>query len=691
MAQNIPVRTKWTPPPARVEGDRLLRARASELRVRDAAVQTEAQKERTKEILGQELGTKVEKLEDTVDRLIDNLPRIIPNGGGGGRKTVKYVLERDYPGIASTSLNPTVETREHMVRYDFSDCKAIIINRWSDDSTFHPALYRKVASDPGNFTAIQDRKGNWFELDPSEVPHVDALGATDSTNTAVQTTTAIQNAIDLASDRGNGQVLFSARTYLIGQGGPVGASFYGLILRSGVVITGPGLHSGCEIKAAPSTNMQTIISDPAGANGIGIRGMKVNYDSVNNPSATVFGRCVEFRDADGIILEDYKGVDSPAYNTVFWSCTKVRIHNIICRNENTSPKAGNAISIIDCSDVIGDKIEAYSVGDDAFGIGVFEGNCNDIHITNLIASAPVVSGGAGARRGIIVDGAGGTMTNISIQGSTRDCGGAGVWISPLLAENVTINVADSGSGFGLYIALASASGIRQCEFNIKSLRAVQQAMTCAFTDGTSFINDCKLNLQAYDPATNGGGAQGAVIRGDRWTGTVNIDYDPLANKSVPSFAIDDYSNGGKWIIHAQGGARNLVVRGDKNSYDIASMADAVTGDILIVAGADDNQFVTGNVTSSVADSGSNNQFSGGKFSKQGVVAAMATDGNGVGTVAHGLIGAPRFYGVQADGDNTYEAIVQSVDATNLYIRVRDTTSNADKASSTQRVIWRAGI
>jgi len=215
MAQNIPVRTKWTPPPARVEGDRLLKARAAEQRVRNAAVQAEAQKERTKEILGQELGTKVDELEETVDRLIDNLPRIIPNGGGGGRKTVKYVLERDYPGVASTALNPTVETREHMVRYDFSDCKAIVINRWSSNSTFHPALYRKVGSNPGNFTAIQDRKGNWFELDPSEVPHVDALGATDSTNTPAQTTAAIQLAIDLAADRENGKALLSAREYIV--------------------------------------------------------------------------------------------------------------------------------------------------------------------------------------------------------------------------------------------------------------------------------------------------------------------------------------------------------------------------------------------------------------------------------------------------------------------------------------------
>jgi len=103
MAQNIPARTKWTPPPARIEGDRLLKARAAEQRVRNAAVQAETQKERTKEILGQELGTKVEKLEDTVDRLIDNLPRIIPNGGGGGRKTVKYVLERDYADLVDLS------------------------------------------------------------------------------------------------------------------------------------------------------------------------------------------------------------------------------------------------------------------------------------------------------------------------------------------------------------------------------------------------------------------------------------------------------------------------------------------------------------------------------------------------------------------------------------------------------------
>jgi len=153
MAQNIPVRTKWTPPPARVEGDRLLKARAAEQRVRNAAVQAEAQKERTKEILGQELGTKVEKLEDTVDRLIDNLPRIIPNGGGGGRKTVKYVLDRDYPHLENLANLPRLQFRNVAEATAASISASIMLVQTLSRTTDGDGLgrvYKRVVSQPAH-------------------------------------------------------------------------------------------------------------------------------------------------------------------------------------------------------------------------------------------------------------------------------------------------------------------------------------------------------------------------------------------------------------------------------------------------------------------------------------------------------------------------------------------------------------
>lgn len=66
-----------------------------------------------------------------------------------------------------------------------------------------------------------------------------------------------------------------------------------------------------------------------------------------------------------------------------------------------------------------------------------------------------------------------------------------------------------------------------------------------------------------------------------------------------------------------------------------------------------------------------------------------TDTNGEFLVAHGLGIAPIFASAVYLGDVASEAAIVNFDATNLRIRVRNTTSNADVASASVSVMWHA--
>lgn len=89
----------WTPPLARIEGDRLLKARQAEQRVREAQAKVEMEARRVEEMESQKLDEKVDELRTQLDRLTDDLPKILPSGGGGKRMVAK-VLARDYPDLS---------------------------------------------------------------------------------------------------------------------------------------------------------------------------------------------------------------------------------------------------------------------------------------------------------------------------------------------------------------------------------------------------------------------------------------------------------------------------------------------------------------------------------------------------------------------------------------------------------------
>lgn len=71
-------------------------------------------------------------------------------------------------------------------------------------------------------------------------------------------------------------------------------------------------------------------------------------------------------------------------------------------------------------------------------------------------------------------------------------------------------------------------------------------------------------------------------------------------------------------------------------------------------------------------------------------ASISPDANGNGTIAHGLNGTPSFVSVDIGGDNVYGVDPESVDGTNITVRVKD-AAGADVTSGSYTIYWTAKL
>lgn len=71
-------------------------------------------------------------------------------------------------------------------------------------------------------------------------------------------------------------------------------------------------------------------------------------------------------------------------------------------------------------------------------------------------------------------------------------------------------------------------------------------------------------------------------------------------------------------------------------------------------------------------------------------ASISPDGNGNGTIAHGLGAAPSYVAVHISGDNVNGVDPESVDATNITVRIKD-AAGADVTAGSFTIYWHARL
>lgn len=82
---------------------------------------------------------------------------------------VTWVVENSLTAQASLGLNTTrIATIAAGGTLNLSGWDQVIVNRYSSATALSPALYKKVAADPGHSGAWQDSAGTWFEYVPGD-------------------------------------------------------------------------------------------------------------------------------------------------------------------------------------------------------------------------------------------------------------------------------------------------------------------------------------------------------------------------------------------------------------------------------------------------------------------------------------------------------------------------------------------
>jgi len=122
------------------------------------------------------------------------------------------------------------------------------------------------------------------------------------------------------------------------------------------------------------------------------------------------------------------------------------------------------------------------------------------------------------------------------------------------------------------------------------------------------------------------------------------------------------TNYGIAVSHANG-ANNIIAHNNVSGVDTAGISDSGTG-----------TQVFGNIGFITENRGS---------------ASDTTDGSGNIVIAHGLAVTPNYVSVHVVGDNTYDADIQLVDATNITVRIKDSTDNSDVTATAVNVYWAA--
>jgi len=125
------------------------------------------------------------------------------------------------------------------------------------------------------------------------------------------------------------------------------------------------------------------------------------------------------------------------------------------------------------------------------------------------------------------------------------------------------------------------------------------------------------------------------------------------------------------------GSDSAAGRGNGKSGSGSGINITGGGEVTVVGGS-----ALGNATKGVAGAadGAVRNVLGHTTEVIGVT-SKTTDANGEAPIAHGLDATPVYAEANIFADTSYEVTVVSVDATNINIRVRNTTSNADIAST----------
>lgn len=511
---------------------------------------------------------------------------------------------------------------------------------------------------------------------------------------------AINAALEYAKSSGILAASIPAGRCTVGVSGNMDSYDHCVLIPDGVRLQGAGYELS-EIFMANGQDAVVVTNDRAvTTSGESIVGLSVNGNADNQTTSVVdFG--IWLRDSSDVHLDSVKTINTGSFGYRLQTIDRLSFGTLRCDHAPLDPEeTADGFHLIDCNDVAGDKVLVYTEGDDAFVIEANARDVENISIGEVVVTAPITSAAAGKGIYIVNNAANGSagvqreLRNISIPNAvTHNCNGTGFILQRGTFKNININHTDYssriGAGFlvGDTVGVGVAGSVENSSFVLKSYNAAESGIESTIADG--FIDNNIIDAQTYNP---GDGNIGIDLKGTNWLGRLQVNYDPLSNKVSPAQACRLSTSDSEFSLTLRGGSSSLRVEGSNNTLHPISIKDFTVRDVEIIGGADNNTFIGGGVTTSVSDSGTDTTYNSVRGATNRKVESGTTEASGgLLRVLHGLIKAPTIYNANIVGNNTYDAQVQSVNSTQVILRVRDTIDNSPVNSTLVEVFWEASI
>jgi hypothetical protein len=295
------------------------------------------------------------------------------------------------------------------------------------------------------------------------------------------------------------------------------------------------------------------------------------------------------------------------------------VNRITCRHG--ADVNADGVHFVDCRNMAGNGFEIITEGDDGFIIDANSYDVYGLNFTGIAVRAPA-SGVTSARRAILIlrdTSLSTTVRNIFdniIEGVVYDSDFAALYVKAT-AVNVygnTFRVVSHESQSGLEIAVGDAlatGAVFGNRFEIVTTDSAERGIYVYTVSLGGTIEDNVINGTVYNP---GDGFAGVLLRGDRWQGSLSVDYDPAGTKASPTVAINCAAlQDSDLSVSVQGGGYCLRLEGtsDNNTFRLGSLTSGVTGALLIDSGSTGNTFIGGRISGTVTNNGgTTNQFIG---------------------------------------------------------------------------------
>lgn len=494
-------------------------------------------------------------------------------------------------------------------------------------------------------TTISDLN-DWVPVDPIVPNH----WAENTTPGTTDMRSAIQAMWDYSAANGV-RVTSRSQTYGIGDSGSdINGRSYGLLLKDGLVFDPV---PGTTFKVLDSQDIDLINTDRTSPlDRVTFSGeIILDGNEANQGGSPSNGFNFWAFDIAHLSLGILRSRDPASWGMRFEQCD--RMDYVILDCDHSAESNSDGPHWIDTDNVTGGAVLSKSLGDDACAITAQNRDVTNYNIGPIIVSAP--PGFAAGLRGLLMN-LGDTaltmrtLSNMRISVQADDCDGSAVYMGAGSFQNIHLDIVASNCERALGVSpgksgLATGT-MKNCRFDIVAEdmddELVEIIDTYAATDG---IVDNVMNLRGRNPAD---GSVGLILRGDRWTGDIDIDYDPDGTKTSPSNGIDVYGSNNRLSVSCINADRNLYLRSTAldNTFYLGTLKDGATYDLEVSnAAATGNVFIGGEIDPSGAVRllAGDERFVGvrGATKRVRVAMDMSIAGDGTFTWAHGLVDTPE--------------------------------------------------